>query len=784
MEKLKIYGKSEPSVGVKEYYSIYDLFGSSAPAQFTGPNFQNVPDDQIKWSMWVFDGQRWIKKTSNNKTGATVDYTFFQQSLKRKGIRMLVDINGEKAVLDIKTKQAVESKIMFVELLDSNKKKPTQLFKYGQTIIARVHCVNMEKFPISVTLWEDDGGKGKENATNIKIDEQKGNVLDGIVDIEFYLDPAKAWLANVKPDANALSEGAFHEYYVTAEFYKKVSKPSKSVDVINPDYKDDPYAQNPAPKKSETEAKKQTQTPAEKKGPSKKEQKGITKSDKKAYDYAENKVAVETTVSFDPTQKFIDSMMAVDIGDSIWNHKKDGCQNCIDPVTAGQLIKIFTKTDIAVLETVAAIYTKYMKELNMDTCWNKAHFFAQAVVESGKELTVSGAGESFNYSAEDLHLGRWNKNKTKRKIIFSYFATHREEAYRYGRIKEIVNGKKVTTQYANEEMIAKLAYGPNAAKGRELGNTQPNDGWDLRGRGLVQLTGRSGYEYANKYTKREGADIVNSPDLIVTNPAIAVLSSMAFFKWKGITKIANEKTDTDPISQQVGNDVLLANGKKNHTEKQEAFTKNTAVVFEIDICKYGEKQEATDLKIQQGITWLESIAIDQKLAEEKLNYKVLYSQNGDRTSQQGEDVMDCSELVCRYLQKIEWSSEVLNMNTSGLYTYAQNNSKWLEKHNSTSYKPKAGDIFIWKNDAGSNGHTGVVISFNKTKDIVTTIEAIQSLEKPEDMQRAIQLQGVVKLKWKRLSKHLMSHPVRTTTYTASTCRFYTPKVHYSKQDKK
>ncbi len=782
MAKLKIYGKSEPSVGIKEYYSIYDLFGSSTTVQLAGPNFQNIPDDQIKWSVWILLGGSWIKTEENNKTGATVEYTFSPKSLKRKGIRMLVDINGEKAVLDIKTKQAVESKIMFVELLDINKKKPTQLFKYGQTLIARVHCVNMEKFPISVTLWEDDGGKGKENATDIKIDEKKGNVLDGIVDVEFYLDPAQAWLANIKPDANASNEGAFHEYYVTAEFYKKVSKPSKNVDVINPDYKDDPYAQNSKP-----ETKKETQTPAEKKGPSQKEQKGITKSDRKAYDYAEKKVAVETTVSFDPTQNFVDSMMMVGSKDSIWNkdHKKDGCQNCIDPVTAGQLKRIFTKTDMGVLETVASIYTKYMKELNMDTCWNKAHFFAQAVVESGKELTVSGAGESFDYSAEDLHLGRWNKGRTQRDIIFSYFTAHKEEAYKYGRIKEVINGKKVTTQYANEEMIAKLAYGPNSNKGKELGNTQPNDGWDLRGRGLVQLTGRSGYEYANKYTKRENADIVENPDLIVTNPAIAVLSSMAFFKWKGITKIANEEKDnTELVSKIVGNDVPLANGKRNHAEKQEVFTNNTSIVFETSNCKYGENEDKTDLKIQQGINWLESIAIDQELAEEKSNYKVLYSQIGDRTSQQGEDVMDCSELVCRYLKKIEWSSKVLSMNTSALYNYAKNNSKWLEKHDSTSYKPKVGDIFIWKNDAGSNGHTGVVISFDKTKDIVTTIEAIQSIETPEDMGKEIQLQGVVKLKWKRMSKHLINHPVRTTRYTASTCRFYTPKVHYSKQDKK
>ncbi|GAA3771747.1 hypothetical protein [Flavobacterium ginsengiterrae] len=421
MAKLKIYGKSEPSVGIKEYYSIYDLFGSSTPVQLAGPNFQNIPDDQIKWSVWILLGGSWIKTEENNKTGATVEYTFSPKSLKRKGIRMLVDINGEKAVLDIKTKQAVESKIMFVELLDINKKKPTQLFKYGQTIIARVHCVNMEKFPISVTLWEDDGGKGKENATDIKIDEQKGNVLDGIVDVEFYLDPAQAWLANIKPDANAANEGAFHEYYVTAEFYKKVSKPSKNVDVINPDYKDDPYAQNSKP-----ETKKETQTPAEKKGPSQKEQKGIAKSDRKAYDYAEKKVAVEPVVGFNPAQEFINSMMMVNVGDAIWNKEKGVCfcnknfeekdvrklvklLKGSETIWEGQALRRGGRVPCNINDKSFATLTKSLNEsfkrYKINTCIQKIHFLAQVCEETGT-FTLSEEIRGEFISSQSVYKGR------------------------------------------------------------------------------------------------------------------------------------------------------------------------------------------------------------------------------------------------------------------------------------------------------------------------------------------------------------------------------------------
>jgi len=765
MAKLKIYGNANPVVGKKEFYSVDEFFAPSPSLQLPETDFKSTSQEEVKWSIWVKYGNEWTKMISNNKTGTTVCYTFSQVSITRKGIRMLVEKNGEKALLEIQTHKTTNPSIVKVDLLDGNYNIPTKPFAYGETIIARVHCVDMEMLQAKVTLWEDNGDKNNAISSNLIIESKQGNILNGICEISFYLNPMNAWRVN----ANNANEGEMHEYYVTAEIFTKKynTATTKNTNVANPQY---------------------IPSPAEQKGPSNKDQQQIAMSERRVHDYNEQRVRISPTIAF-PVREVTNSLMMVDMNPQSWwpfnDKKEDGsCPNCDKPITVLELKQIFTNTDNTVLEKVAQIYNKYMKELEMNTCWTKAHFFAQAVVESGKELKVSGGGESFNYSADDLHLGRWNEQKTARKIIFSYFASHKEEAYRYGRIKELRNGRMVTTQYANEEMIAKLAYGPNSSKGRELGNTQPNDGWDLRGRGLVQLTGRAGYEYANAYTKREGADIVANPDLVVENVAIAVLSSMAFFKWKGITKKANEETVTEFISRMVGLDVPLANGKRNHTEKQEVFTKNTAIVFETNKCKYGEDQKTTDLKIQQGVTWLESIAIEQDLANEKLNYKVLYANDQDRTSKKGEDTMDCSELVCRYLQKIEWSSKVLSLNTSGLFDYAKKHSIWLQKHDSTDYEPKVGDVFIWKNDSGSMGHTGVVINFNKNTDIVTTIEAIHSSERPEDANTKIDLQGVVKLKWKRLSKHLINHPTSTPRYTASSCRFYTPKIHYSKQDKK
>ncbi|MBL7559917.1 CHAP domain-containing protein [Olleya sp. YSTF-M6] len=183
------------------------------------------------------------------------------------------------------------------------------------------------------------------------------------------------------------------------------------------------------------------------------------------------------------------------------------------------------------------------------------------------------------------------------------------------------------------------------------------------------------------------------------------------------------------------------------------------------------------LDIQAGIEWLESIAISHEKADVRSNYKVLYVQEGPtlRTSESDEALKysDCSELVCRYLQKIGWSEKVKHLNTSGLDKFAKKHPDLLVVQDE-NYIPKKGDIFLWVNHSGSNGHTGVVVDYNKSDDVVTTIEAINFKERPHGASKAINLQGVAKLKWKRTSRHLINHPTVTKRYTADPCRFITP----------
>jgi putative chitinase len=77
------------------------------------------------------------------------------------------------------------------------------------------------------------------------------------------------------------------------------------------------------------------------------------------------------------------------------------------------------------------------------------------------------------------------------------------------------------TYARNPQMIADVAYG-----GR-MGNAPPpsDDGWNFRGRGLSQVTGRNGY---TRLAQTTGLDLVNSPDM-VTDPKYALECGVASF---------------------------------------------------------------------------------------------------------------------------------------------------------------------------------------------------------------------------------------------------------------
>ncbi|AZB20117.1 hypothetical protein EG352_21375 [Chryseobacterium indologenes] len=133
---------------------------------------------------------------------------------------------------------------------------------------------------------------------------------------------------------------------------------------------------------------------------------------------------------------------------------------------------------------------KLYEVFELNTCLNRAHFFAQAFVESSDDLSGAFNGESLNYSVEALRSG----------YPFSVFKNNKkyyDYADEIGRKSEVdpKTKKKKIVHAADQEKIANIAYDDaNRGKDYKLGNVKEGDGWKFRGRGLMQITGRSNYK--------------------------------------------------------------------------------------------------------------------------------------------------------------------------------------------------------------------------------------------------------------------------------------------------
>jgi putative chitinase len=155
--------------------------------------------------------------------------------------------------------------------------------------------------------------------------------------------------------------------------------------------------------------------------------------------------------------------------------------------------------------------TDWVEALNLafetfgiETPEQQASFLGQCAHESANFTALT---ENLNYKAESL-CKVWPKR----------FPTL-ESAQPYHR---------------NPEKIANKVYSSRMGNGDEASG----DGWKYRGRGLIQLTGKSNYE---AFGKAIDVDVVSDPDLVETN-IYAALSAGWFWSTNRLNDIASDIT--------------------------------------------------------------------------------------------------------------------------------------------------------------------------------------------------------------------------------------------------
>jgi putative chitinase len=170
------------------------------------------------------------------------------------------------------------------------------------------------------------------------------------------------------------------------------------------------------------------------------------------------------------------------------------------------------------------------KKFNITNNLRLAHFLAQCGHESGGFKAVS---ENLNYSADGL-----------KKIFGKYFPGNLNESYA-----------------RQPEKIASRVYASRMGNGDET----TKEGFKFRGRGYIQLTGKSNY---TNFTKFIGEDCVSNPDLVATKYPLA--SAGFFFDsnklWAICDRGADDATVTSVTKRVNGGTIGLADRIKHFKE--------------------------------------------------------------------------------------------------------------------------------------------------------------------------------------------------------------------------
>lgn len=190
------------------------------------------------------------------------------------------------------------------------------------------------------------------------------------------------------------------------------------------------------------------------------------------------------------------------IGDISWNK--------LFPATPANPVPVIKLENLkgSVPDNVITQLPETIAKFNVSIVLRLAHFLAQCGHESAGFTATS---ENLNYSADGL-----------KKIFPKYFPEPLNQTY----------AKK-------PEKIAARAYANRMGNGDEASG----DGYKFRGRGYIQLTGKSNY---TRFAQFIGEDTVANPDLVATKYPLA--SAAFFFDTNKLWDLCDKGANTETVT--------------------------------------------------------------------------------------------------------------------------------------------------------------------------------------------------------------------------------------------
>lgn len=193
---------------------------------------------------------------------------------------------------------------------------------------------------------------------------------------------------------------------------------------------------------------------------------------------------------------------------------------------------------------------------------------AQYADELVKQMKAAGIMDNVKRASMflgQIHVETGGFRTNVESLNYAYDSPMMRNFIRWGRISDADAKKfgRTADHPANQNALANILYGGEFGR-KNLGNTQPGDGWKFRGRGLKQLTGRDNYRRFSRAWLGDES-LLDNPDR-VGNPDGAVASAIWFWKANGLNEVA-DRGSVDAVTKVVNGGTVGLADRKTWTQK-------------------------------------------------------------------------------------------------------------------------------------------------------------------------------------------------------------------------